>query len=246
MVSGLGATETAPSALGATKALARPGMLGLPIPGSTMKLVPAAGKLEIRIKGPNVMPGYWRDAAQTAKSFDEEGFYKLGDAVKFVEDGNPNAGFLFDGRMAEDFKLMTGTWVSVGPMRARIVTAFAPLVKDAVIAGHDRDYVTAMLLPEMAACRALVPDGDWLSDAEILARPELRAACVERLAALSAESTGSSNRVDRILLLAEPPSIDANEITDKGSINQRAVLARRTHLVEALYAAIPPADVITL
>lgn len=246
MVSGLGATETAPSALGATKALARPGMLGLPIPGSTMKLVPSAGKLEIRIKGPHVMPGYWRNAEQTAKSFDEEGFYKLGDAVKFVEDGNPNAGFLFDGRMAEDFKLMTGTWVSVGPMRARIVTAFAPLVKDVVIAGHDRDYVTAMLLPEMAACRALVPDGDGLADAEILARPELRAACVERLAALVAESTGSSNRVDRILLLVEPPSIDANEITDKGSINQRAVLARRAHLVEALYAAVPPADVITL
>jgi feruloyl-CoA synthase len=246
MVSGLGATETAPSALGANKRLARPGMLGLPMPGTLMKLIPTAGKLEIRVKGPNVMPGYWRDPEQSAKSFDDEGFYKLGDAVKFVEEGDPNAGFLFDGRLSEDFKLMTGTWVSVGPLRARLIAAFAPFVKDAVIAGHDRDDVTALLLPDLAACRALVPEAEDLGDKRLLRHPKLAAVMADRLALMAAESTGSSNRVARIIMLDEPPSIDANEITDKGSINQRAVLARRAHLVAALYAAAPPPDVISL
>ncbi|WP_237155287.1 feruloyl-CoA synthase [Oryzibacter oryziterrae] len=247
MVSGLGATETAPSAMGANKRLARPGQLGLPMPGTALKLVPTAGKLEIRVSGPNVMPGYWRDPEQTAKSFDEEGFYKLGDAVKFVDEADVNAGFVFDGRISEDFKLMTGTWVSVGPLRAKIVAAFAPLVKDAVIAGHDRERVTALLLPDMAACRALLPrEAAGLSDAAVLADFIVHNAFAARLAHLATESTGSSNRVERIVLLAEPPSIDANEITDKGSINQRAVLARRAHLVEALYATNPPPEVITL
>ncbi|HUG63517.1 MAG TPA: feruloyl-CoA synthase [Methylomirabilota bacterium] len=244
MVSGLGATETAPSVFGATRRIARPGNVGVPLPGVEVKLVPGAGKLEVRVKGPNVMTGYWRDPVQTAKVFDEEGYYRLGDAVRFVRDGDPDAGFVFDGRISEDFKLMTGSWVSVGPLRARIFAAFGALLRDSVVAGHDRDDVTALLFPEVEACRALVPNGNGLAVEAVLASPEVRAAFAQRLRDLRAGATGSSNRVERVTLLVEPPSIDANEITDKGSINQGAVLKRRAAQVEALYAAPPPPEVI--
>jgi feruloyl-CoA synthase len=245
MVTGLGATETAPSALACTKETARPGLVGLPLPGVELKLVPDAGKLEVRVKGPNVMPGYWRDAEQTAKSFDEDGFYKLGDALRFATPDNPAGGFIFDGRISEDFKLGTGTWVSVGPLRARLIAAFSPLMRDAVVAGHDRDEVTALALADAEACRSMLgPQAGGLDDGAVLTHPAIRAAFAERLAAFQRESTGSSTFVARLLILTEPPSIDANEITDKGSINQRAVLARRAALVDALYAASPSPDVI--
>ncbi|WP_150287010.1 feruloyl-CoA synthase [Rhabdaerophilum calidifontis] len=240
MMTGLGATETAPAALVCSKETARPGRVGLPLPGLELKLVPNAGKLEARIKGPTVTPGYWRNPEQTAKAFDAEGFYCFGDALKFADPTDIRQGFVFDGRVSEDFKLATGTWVSVGPLRAGLIAAFAPLVRDAVIAGHDRDDVTALIFPDMAACRAaLGAEGAGLDDAALLAHPALRARFAARLAALRAEATGSSNRVQRLMLLAEPPSLDASEITDKGSINQRAVLARRAALVEALYAEPP-------
>jgi feruloyl-CoA synthase len=209
-----------------------------------LKLVPTSGKLELRIKGPNIMPGYWRDAAQSAKAFDEDGFYMIGDALRFHVDGDPNGGFVFDGRISEDFKLVTGTWVSVGPLRARLITEFAPFVKDVVIAGHDRDAITAMLFPDTEACRHFV--GGDVDENLSLEASDLRAELAARLRAMSQKSTGSSTRVARVLLLREPPSIDANEITDKGSINQRAVLARRKALVDALYAETPPADVISV
>ncbi|WP_293867523.1 feruloyl-CoA synthase [uncultured Alsobacter sp.] len=245
MITSLGATETAPACLASTPHNARAGVVGVPLPGVTLKLIPNDGKLEARMHGPMVTPGYWRDPEQTAKAFDEEGFYKLGDALRFAIDGDADGGFVFDGRISEDFKLATGTWVSVGPLRARLINALAPFIRDAVIAGHDRDDVNALLFPEMEACRALLGrDAGTLSDADVLAAPTVRTAIAEKLAAFARESTGSSNRVTRVMLMAEPASIDANEMTDKGSLNQRAVLARRAAFVDALYASPPAPSVI--
>src|SRR5215472_547558 len=157
MLTGLGSTETAPHALFAREA-GRAGMVGLPAPGVELKLVPAEGKLDARLRGPNITPGYWRQEALTRAAFDEEGFYKLGDALRFVDGTAPSRGFMFDGRVAEDFKLATGTWVSVGPLRARLLSHFAPYVQDVVIAGHDRDYVSVLIIPNLDACRRISPD----------------------------------------------------------------------------------------
>ncbi|WP_244670582.1 feruloyl-CoA synthase [Rhodoplanes elegans] len=236
MFTSLGSTETAPSALSVTAKACAPGVVGIPNVGVEMKLVPSAGKLEARIKSPSITPGYWRRPDLTATAFDEEGFYRLGDAVRFADPDDPEKGFLFDGRIAEDFKLATGTWVSVGPLRARAIERLAPLIRDLVIAGHDRDDVTALLIPDLAACRSAFRADAAVSDAAILGSAVLRAQIAERLAALNAGVHGSSFRIERALVLTEPPSIDAGEVTDKGSINQRAVIARRAALVEELYA----------
>ena len=245
MITGLGATESAPAALASTDERAPSGNVGLPLPSLTLKLIENGGKLEARLKGPSITPGYWRNPEQTAKAYDNEGFYCLGDALKFADPADPQTGFMFDGRVSEDFKLVTGTWVSVGPLRARLVAAFAPLVRDAVIAGHDRNDVMAMIFPDFDACRRAIGDAaTGLDDRAVLAHPQLRALFSKSLATLQHSSTGSSNRVARLLLLDELPSIDANEITDKGSINQRAVLTRRADLVEALYAEPPVAQAI--
>jgi feruloyl-CoA synthase len=245
MITGLGATESAPAALASTDERAPAGNVGLPLPGLTLKLVENGGKLEARLKGPSITPGYWRNPEQTAKAYDDEGFYCLGDALKFADPDHPQSGFIFDGRVSEDFKLATGTWVSVGPLRARLVAGFAPLARDAVIAGHDRDDVMALVFPDILACRARLGAGaDGLSDRAVLAHADIRAFFSERLTTLIEASTGSSNRVQRVLLMDELPSIDENEVTDKGSINQRAVLTRRADLVAALYAATPGPDVI--
>jgi feruloyl-CoA synthase len=246
MITSLGSTETAPAALSCTKETAAPGVVGVPLPGVELKLVPSGDKLELRIKGPNIMPGYWKLPDQTAKSFDEEGFYCIGDALRFATAGDPNGGFIFDGRVSEDFKLVTGTWVSVGPLRGKIIAALAPLVKDAVIAGHDRNDVTAMLFPEMAECRAFLgPSAAGLNDREVLESASICDAIAAKLKGFGQSGTGSSNRVARVTLLSELPSIDANEITDKGSINQRAVLSRRASLVEDLYQNPAPIHVIS-
>jgi feruloyl-CoA synthase len=237
-VTSLGSTETAPACLSSTKATARPGVVGLPLPGVELKLLPTGDKLEARVKGPNIMPGYWRDAEQTAKAFDADGFYMLGDALKFATPGDASGGFVFDGRVAEDFKLITGTWVSVGPLRGRLISAFAPLVRDVVIAGHDRNDITALVFPDLEGCRALLPTAErTLSDQAVAAHPAVRAAFANHLAPFNGGGAGSSMRVARLILLDELPSIDAGEMTDKGSINQRAVLARRAALVDELYAA---------
>lgn len=240
MVNGFGATETAPSVLGSTLATSEVGNIGLPLPGVTIKLVSSGGKLEARVRSPSIMPGYWKDPESTRKGFDEEGFYCFGDAFRFAEKEDPSRGFVFDGRVTEDFKLLTGTWVSVGPLRARIIAGLAPLVKDAVITGHDHGEIGALVFPDLEACRALMPEGaSAQSDAEVLASQTVRAVFVARLHDMAGKSTGSSTKVSRIMLLDEPPSIDANEITDKGSINQRAVLTRRASLVDELYAPLP-------
>ncbi len=237
MLTGLGATETAPFFMCVTPETSRSGHVGLPVPGTEAKLVPDNGKLEVRAKGPNVMPGYWREPAMTAKAFDDEGFYKLGDALKPADPGDFNAGFDFDGRITEDFKLGSGTWVSVGPLRARFIAACAPLVRDVVIAGLNREELGALVILDLDGCRIVNPAlaandlpaaaSDWTI------RSEFRA----RLAAFVSQATGSSTRITRALLLDTPLSIDRGEVTDKGSVNQRAVLEHRAALVDRLYDA---------
>jgi feruloyl-CoA synthase len=246
MVTGLGSTETAPGCIGSTNRCTRSGMVGLPLPGCELKLVPNAGKLEARVRGPHITPGYWKLPHQTRDAFDEEGFYKLGDALKFVDAADPALGFLFDGRVAEDFKLTTGTWVSVGPLRAELIQAMAPLVRDCVIAGHDRGYISAILVPDLEPCRAASGLEATATPDQVYASPKLQALIKDRLAALAKGQGGSSTKVSRVVILGAPLSLDAGEITDKGSINQRAVLAARPALVEALYAAEPGRSIISL
>jgi feruloyl-CoA synthase len=244
-ISSLGSTETAPAAIACSWESEHAGNIGLPLPGMDLKLVPREGKLEARMKGPNITPGYWRAPKLTAEAFDDEGFYKIGDALKFADPADPAKGLLFDGRLAEDFKLATGTWVSVGPLRAAFIAHFASLVRDVVLAGADRDEVTALVFPDLDACRKLVPDlpADT-GPAELLADLRVTTEFARRLCILAAASRGSSTQVCRITLLAKPPSLDIGEMTDKGSINQRAVLANRAGLVEELYAAVPPRHII--
>ena len=240
-MSSLGSTETAPAALSCNWQSERAGNIGLPLPGVTLKLIPREGKLEARLQGDNIMPGYWRAPELTADAFDEEGFYKIGDALKFADPADPAKGMLFDGRLAEDFKLATGTWVSVGPLRSAFIAHCAPLVRDVVLAGAERDEVTALIFPDVDACRAIA--ADLASDApvpHVLGDPRVRAAFARKLGGFAAASTGTSNRIVRAVLLAEPASLDIGEMTDKGSINQRAVLAHRAAIVEALYADPPP------
>ncbi|MBY0361569.1 MAG: feruloyl-CoA synthase [Phreatobacter sp.] len=241
-VTGLGATETAPSALMNLRTTGQAGAIGLPMAGVTMKLVPVDTKLEARVKAETVTPGYWRRPDLTEKVFDEEGFYKFGDAVAFADPADPAQGFLFDGRLSEDFKLGTGTWVSVGPLRHLISSSLDPLIRDTVITGHDRDEIGVLLVPDREACAAFtgLPPGD----PGLYAHAGLVAEITRRLASLAAAATGSSNRVARAMILAVPPSLEDGELTDKGSINQRAVLTRRADLVAALHAERPLPHVI--
>jgi feruloyl-CoA synthase len=245
-LSSIGSTETAPMALSCNWDFHRPGNIGLPAPGVTLKLVPKEGKLDARLKGPNITPGYFRRPDLTAEAFDDEGFYCIGDALKFVDPNDPAKGLLFDGRLAEDFKLASGTWVSAGALRAQVVDHCAPLLRDAVITGADRDDIAVLAFPDVEACRKQAGLGADAPPAVVLADPALRAEFARRLAALAAQSTGGSNRVCRLLLMEEPPSLDAGEATDKGSINQRAVLTRRAALVEELYARPVGARVISV
>lgn len=234
MGTGLGMTESGPFALFITSPDVRAGDLGVPAPGVELKLAPSGDKLEARYRGPNVTPGYWRAPQETREAFDEEGFFRTGDAVRWIDPRNRHKGLRFDGRVAEDFKLASGTFVSVGPLRARIVALGAPYVQDAVITGLNRNEVGALVFPTplVRELAGLAPDAPL--EAVLAAAP-----VVERfrnlLEALAAEATGSATRIARMLLLAEPPSIDSGEITDKGSINQRAVLRRRDALVQALH-----------
>jgi feruloyl-CoA synthase len=244
-ISSLGSTETAPAALACTFESEHAGNIGLPLPGVELKLVPRDGKLEARLKGANITPGYWRAPALTADAFDDEGFYKIGDALKFADPADPAKGLLFDGRLAEDFKLTTGSWVSVGPLRSAFIAHFAPLVRDVVLAGADRDEVTALIFPDIDSCRqaapGLAPD---VPARLLLADPLVIAAFAKRLDAFLAAGGGTSSRITRAILADTPPSLDAGEMTDKGSINQRAVLANRGALIEALYTEAPPPNVI--
>jgi feruloyl-CoA synthase len=246
MLTGLGATETAPFFMSVNPRTSRSGHVGLPVSGNDAKLVPNNGKLEVRCRGPNVTPGYWRQPEMTAKAFDEEGFYKLGDALKPAVADDFHAGFDFDGRIAEDFKLASGTWVSVGPLRARFIASCAPLVRDVVIAGINRDEVSALVILDLDGCRLINPTLPLDDLATTAADPLIREAFRERFTKFLATSTGSSTRITRAVLLDTPLSIDRGEVTDKGSINQRAVLDARDRLIDALYSQAPPATVISL
>jgi len=244
-LTGFGSTETAPCALARTFESDIASNMGVPVAGLTLKLAPHDGKLEARVQGPNVTPGYWRAPELTARAFDEEGFYRLGDTFTFADPTHPARGLLFGGRIAEDFKLATGTWVHVGPLRVTVMDGLSPLARDAVVAGLDRPEIGLLIFPDLDACRRLVSD-PAVDAATLIREPRIVAEFRARLVRLAAAATGSSNRVARALLLAEPPSLDAGELTDKGSLNQRAVLARRAALVEALYAVPPGTDVISI
>jgi feruloyl-CoA synthase len=225
MISSWGSTETAPSAAAVHYPIERAGVIGLPNPGCELKLVPAAGKLEVRVKGPNVTPGYYRRDDLTKAAFDEEGYYCIGDAMRFADPAAPEKGLVFDGRVAEDFKLTTGTWVHVGAVRVKLIAAGNPVIQDAVITGHDRNEIGALVFLSPAS-----------KDIDVRAR------LAQALKDLSKEG-GSSTHPTRLLVMTEPPQIDGNEITDKGYMNQRAVLERRAALVEKLYSNSP--EVIT-
>ncbi|MBX3678198.1 MAG: feruloyl-CoA synthase [Rhodocyclaceae bacterium] len=241
MVSSWGATETAPMVTSVHYEIEHAGVIGLPAPGTELKLVPNENKLELRVRGPNVTPGYWMRPDLTQAAFDNEGFYCIGDAGRFADPNDPAMGIEFDGRIAEDFKLMSGVWVHVGALRIKALALLAPAAQDIVVAGHDREEVGFLIFANPAGCRSLCPDlpADAPLDA-VLADPRVVECVREGLAQLKRENGGSSTHATRALLMAEPPSIDANEITDKGYINQRAVLSRRAALVERLYAE--PAD----
>ncbi|GLH80439.1 feruloyl-CoA synthase [Bradyrhizobium sp. SSBR45G] len=244
MLTGLGSTETAPFFMSVNPRTSRSGHVGLPVSGNEAKLVPNNGKMEVRAKGPNVTPGYWRLPEVSAAAFDSEGYYQMGDALKPVDPNDFNAGFDFDGRVAEDFKLASGTWVSVGPLRARFVAACAPLARDVIIAGINRDEISAIVVLDLDGCRLINPTLPMDDLAATAADPLIVAAFRERFAKFQGTATGSSTRITRAVLLGVPLSIDKGEVTDKGSINQRAVLENRKDLIERIYAATPGDDVI--
>jgi feruloyl-CoA synthase len=234
MVSAWGSTETSPLATDCHFQAERSGNIGVPIPGTELKLMPSGDKLEVRVRGPNVTPGYWKAPELTAKAFDAEGFYLIGDAVTFADPERPERGLFFDGRVAEDFKLNSGTWVSVGTLRVAGIAALAPLAQDIVVAGHGGDHVRFLVFPNIAACRAHAGLPDSAGIGEVIGSEKVRAAIAQGLAKLKAQGSGSSGHATRALLLAEPASVDGGEITDKGYINQRAVLTRRAALVALL------------
>jgi feruloyl-CoA synthase len=235
ILSALGSTETAPvSTLGYWLAK-ESSAVGLPVPGVTIKLVPDGEKLEMRVKGANVTPGYYRSDDQTATAFDEEGFFKLGDAVKFIDPDRANDGLRFDGRVAENFKLMSGTWIHVGELRLDVISAAAPAIQDAVVTGHDREDVGLLVFPNLDGCKKIAGAPN-ATPAELIAHPAVAAHLRKAFAEFNKHNAGSSRRITRLLVMPEPPSIDGGEITDKGYINQRAVLTRRANLIDALYA----------
>ena len=234
MVSAWGSTETSPLATDCHFQAERSGNIGVPIPGTELKLVRSGDKLEVRVRGPNVTPGYWKAPELTAKAFDADGFYLIGDAVTFADPDRPERGLFFDGRVAEDFKLNSGTWVSVGTLRVAGITALAPLAQDIVVAGHGGDHVRFLVFPNIAACRAHAGLADNASVADVIGNEKIRAAIARGLAKLKGQGGGSSTHATRALLLAEPASVDGGEITDKGYINQRAVLTRRAAAVAML------------
>jgi feruloyl-CoA synthase len=229
----LGSTETAPLAMTANWDADEPGILGLPVPGVELKLVPNERKLELRVRGPNITPGYWRQPEATAKAFDDEGWYCMGDAVRFADPANADRGLVFDGRIAEDFKLSTGTWVNVGPLRAAANSALSPLVRDVCITGHDRDEVGLLIFPEFEACRKLCGLPETASNDEILRSEKLLQDFQKRLDAIAATGTSSSNRVARAIVLAEP--LTDVEVTDKATLSFNVVLERRQQDIIELY-----------
>ena len=240
MLAGWGATETAPDCTHVHWHIEKAGVIGLPIPGCELKLISNEEKMEIRVRGANVTPGYWKRDDLTEAAFDEDGFYLIGDAARFEDPTDPKKGIVFDGRVSENFKLSSGTWVFVGGLRTHVVSAAASIIQDVAIAGQDKDALGILVFPNVVGCRALC---SYISDdaplADVIASPEVREALTVLLEAYNVEHQSSSTRIARALLMVEPPNIDANEITDKGYLNQRAVLARRAGLVKKLYSDDP-------
>lgn len=235
MTSAWGSTETAPLATDCHFQAERSGNIGVPPPGVELKLVQNGDKDEIRVRGPNITPGYWKRPDLSQAAFDDEGFYKIGDAVRLADPSDPNKGLYFDGRVTEDFKLTSGTWVSVGALRLKGIDALAPLAQDIVVAGHDRAEIGFLVFANPAGCRAMAGlDADSSFD-DVLANEKVLKRLRDGLAKLKAQGGGTSTYATRAILMAEPPSVDAGEITDKGYVNQRAVLSRRAALVDRLY-----------
>jgi feruloyl-CoA synthase len=244
MTSSWGTTETSPLSTAAHFIIERAGSIGVPVPGVELKLVPAGDKLEVRVRGANVTPGYWKRPDLTAAAFDADGFYRPGDAVRFADPTDPGKGIVFDGRLAEDFKLTTGTWVHVGGLRVAALAAASPALQDAVITGENREFIAMLAWLNAAGCQKLTGREAPLCD---LARhPAVREHVGRSIAQWNLRHGSSSQRIARILLLPDAPSIDANEITDKGYVNQRLALERRKADVERLYCANADADVIVL
>jgi len=236
MTSAWGLTESAPLATDVHFPISQAGVIGLPVPGTELKMLPNAGKLELRLRGPNITPGYFKRDDLTDEAFDEDGFYRTGDAGKFADPDDPSKGILFDGRVAEDFKLLTGSWVSTGMVRIAAISACTEIIQDAVVAGHDRDYIGLLIIPNLAGIAkfaGLSPDAPL---ADLLSHEKLRQRLRDDLAAYNTQNPASSTRIARVLLMTEPLNIDASEVTDKGYVNQRAVLERRHALVELLYS----------
>jgi len=247
MTSSWGSTETSPLATSAHFSIDRAGVIGLPCPGVCIKMVPSGEKFELRVKGPNVTPGYLNRPDLTKDAFDADGFYKIGDAGMFADPLDPGRGITFAGRIAEDFKLTTGTWVHVGKTRLEVLTAAAPLLQDALVAGHDRGYIGILAWPNIAGCRDICSDTECtLTVEELVKSREVVQHFRLAMAKYNGTHMGSATRIRRFMLMTAPPSIDANEITDKGYINQRAALERRANLVEQLYADKPGPEVIVV
>lgn len=239
MTSAWGSTETAPLATSAHFPMDQAGVIGVPVPGTEIKMVPSGGKLEMRVRGPNVTPGYFRNSAQTKAAFDIDGFYKIGDAGKLKDEDDLAKGIIFDGRVAEDFKLLTGTWVNAGQVRIHAVSAGAPLIQDAVVTGHDRNRVGLLIFPNPAGCAAVLGLDPATPLANMISNPKLHQVLIDKLQAYNKEFPASSTRIAHVMLMDAPPNSDANEITDKGYVNQGAVLQGRADLLAALYSNDP-------
>jgi feruloyl-CoA synthase len=247
VMTGLGSTESAPYAISTSVEGSAPGWIGLPVPGVRVKLAPVGNRMEARLHGPAITPGYWRRPELDEAAFDDENYYRMGDAVAFLDPSHPQKGFVFDGRLNEEFKLSTGTWVHTSMLRTRLLTHFDGLLLDAALAAPNRDYVAALLFPNLDACRKLCPSlGESALAAEIISRPEVRFTFQARLESFVSENPASSTHIRRAILLSSPPSMEASEITDKGTLNQAAVLRNRAMLLDRLYSDPAHADVLTI
>jgi len=233
LVSGWGATETAPLSTSTYFKLDKPGNIGLPVPGIEIKMIPVGNKMELRVKGPNVTPGYLKRDDLTKKAFDEEGFYIIGDAGRLVDANDPSRGIDFDGRVVENFKMLTGTWVDVGSLRLAVVNSCAPLLQDGLVTGHDKNYLGFLAWPNIEACKNFL--GQELEVKEIINHPLLREEIKRNIVIHNKNFPGSSTKIKKLILMHIPPSFDNNEITDKGYVNQSSALASRAGLVNKLY-----------